>query len=143
MTIAAVLAGKGSDVATISAEALLQDAVAELARRNIGALIVTASDGSVAGVVSERDLVSCLQKMGGELLARPVSEAMTAPAITVDPRTPVLSALALITQKRVRHLPVVADGRLVGVVSIGDLVKYRIEHIEREAEAMRAYIQGA
>ena len=142
MTIAAVLAGKGSEVATIGADAPLRQAVGELARRNIGALVVTAGP-DVVGVISERDLVTCLDRHGADLLDRPVSEAMTAPAITVDPRTPVLSALALITQKRIRHLPVVSGGRLVGVVSIGDLVKYRIEHIEREAEAMRAYIQSA
>lgn len=142
MTIAAVLAGKGSEVAMIGADAVLREAVGELARRNIGALVVTAGT-DVVGVISERDLVTCLDRHGADLLDRPVSEAMTAPAITVDPKTPVLSALALITQKRIRHLPVVANGRLVGVVSIGDLVKYRIEHIEREAEAMRAYIQGA
>lgn len=143
MTIAAVLAGKGSEVATIGADAPLREAVAELARRNIGALVVTDGDGEVVGVVSERDLVACLERHGGDLLERPVSEAMTAPAITVDPKTPVISALALITRKRIRHLPVVVGGRLVGVVSIGDLVKYRIEMIEGEAEAMRAYIQGA
>lgn len=142
MTIAAVLAGKGSEVATIRADASLREAAGELARRNIGALVVTAG-AEVVGVISERDLVTCLDRYGADLLERPVSEAMTAPAITVDPRTAVLSALALITQKRVRHLPVVAGGRLIGVVSIGDLVKFRIEHIEREAEAMRTYIQSA
>lgn len=143
MTVAAVLAGKGSGVATIRADAPLREAVSELAGRNIGALVVIAQGGAVVGVISERDLVSCLNRHGSDLLDRPVSEAMSAPAITVDPGTPVLSALALITQKRIRHLPVMSQGQLAGVVSIGDLVKYRIEHIEREAEAMRAYIQSA
>lgn len=142
MTVAAVLAGKGSEVATIEAGAPLRSAVAELARRNIGALVVTSGHEQVAGVISERDLVTCLERHGAELLDRAVSEAMTAPAITVEPRTPVLSALALMTQKRIRHLPVVENQRLTGLVSIGDLVKYRIEHIEQEAAAMRAYIQG-
>ena len=142
MTVAAVLSGKGREVATIPAEATLRQAVAELARRNIGALVVVDGD-SVAGVISERDLVACLHEHGESLLDRPVSEAMTAPAITVEPDTPVLTALALITARRVRHLPVVVGGRLQGLVSIGDLVKYRIDHIEREAEAMRAYIQSA
>lgn len=143
MTVAAVLAGKGSQVATIGADAPLRDAVSQLAARNIGALVVTGESGDVAGMISERDLVACLDRHGPDLLDRPVAQAMTAPAITVDPHTPVLSALALITQKRVRHLPVIANGQLAGVVSIGDLVKFRIEHIEREAEAMRAYIQSA
>lgn len=143
MTIAAVLAGKGSEVATVASTAPLRAAVGELARRNIGALIVTDENGEVVGIISERDLVTCLERHGGELLDRPVSEAMTAPAITVEPGTPVLSALALMTQKRIRHLPVVSNQRLSGLVSIGDLVKYRIDRIEQEAEAMRAYIQGA
>ena len=142
MTIAAVLASKGGEVATIGADAPLREAVAELARRNIGALVVVAGE-QVAGVISERDLVMCLDRHGAELLDRAVSGAMSAPAVTVDPNTPVLSALALITQKRIRHLPVVTGGRLAGIVSIGDLVKYRIERIEREAEAMRTYIQSA
>ena len=142
MTIATVLSAKGREVATIPATAPLRDAVSELARRNIGALVVVDGD-SVTGIISERDLVACLHRHGDGLLGRPVSEAMTSPAITVKPETSVLNALALITAKRVRHLPVVVDGRLQGIVSIGDLVKYRIEHIEREAEAMRAYIQSA
>lgn len=142
MTIATVLSGKGSEVATIAATASLRDAVAELAGRKIGALVVV--DGSsVTGVISERDLVACLHQQGDGLLDRPVADAMSSPAITVTPDTSVLSALALITARRVRHLPVVANGRLQGIVSIGDLVKYRIEHIEREAEAMREYIQSA
>jgi CBS domain-containing protein len=142
MTVAAVLSGKGPGVATIPATATLRDAVAELAQRNIGALVVV-EDDSVAGVISERDLVGCLHEHAELLLDRRVSEAMSAPAITVTPDTPVLTALAMMTARRVRHLPVVAAGRLAGIVSIGDLVKYRIDHIEREADAMRAYIQGA
>ncbi len=142
MTIAMVLSNKGREVATIPASATLREAVAQLAERNIGALVVTDGD-AVRGIVSERDLVACLHRQGEALLDRSVSEAMSAPAITVTPDTSVLSALALITARRVRHLPVVVGGRLQGIVSIGDLVKYRIEHIEREAEAMRAYIQSA
>ncbi|GAA4009377.1 CBS domain-containing protein [Sphingomonas swuensis] len=144
MTIAAVLSQKGREVATIPRSATLGEAASELARRKIGALVVIDDEGQVAGVLSERDLVACLAEHGdSELLARPVALAMTAPAITVMSSTPVLSALALMTNKRIRHLPVMQDGQLAGLVSIGDLVKYRIEHIEREAEAMRNYIQGS
>lgn len=144
MTIAAVLSNKGRDVATISRSASLGQAAGELARRKIGALVVLDDSGEVAGVLSERDIVTCLAEHGdSNLLQRPVSEAMTAPAITVGPSDPALSALALMTARRIRHLPVVKDGKLAGLVSIGDLVKYRIEHIEREAEAMRSYIQSA
>jgi CBS domain-containing protein len=92
--------------------------------------------------MSERDVIYCLKDHGAEVLDWPVSRLMTSPAITVDPSTDVLNALALITRKRVRHLPVVSGGQLVGIVSIGDLVKYRIERIEFEAQAMREYIQS-
>jgi CBS domain-containing protein len=144
MTISVVLSNKGRDVATITKEATLGEAAAELARRKIGALVVTDEAGAVAGVLSERDIVTCLAAHGdSDLLERPVSEAMTAPAITVQPKESALGALALMTARRIRHLPVVDNGKLIGLVSIGDLVKYRIDHIEREAEAMRSYIQGS
>ena len=143
MTIAAVLSSKGREVATIPKSATLGQAAAELSERRIGALVVLDESGEVAGVLSERDIVTCLAHHGDDrLLERPVAEAMTSPAITVLPTDPVLSALALMTARRIRHLPVLQGGRLTGLVSIGDLVKYRIEHIEREAEAMRSYIQG-
>ena len=96
----------------------------------------------IVGIISERDVIYSLKDHGAAVLDWPISRAMTSPAITVDPSTEVLSALALITQRRVRHLPVVSDGRLVGIVSIGDLVKHRIERIEFEAQAMREYIQS-
>ena len=142
MTIAAILSTKGAEVATIDSAVPLSAAVAELARRRIGALVVT-QGGGVVGIVSERDLVTCLGKHGAVALDRPVAEAMTAPAISVEPATPILNALALMTQRRFRHLPIMQQGRLVGIVSIGDLVKHRIEAIEHEAEAMRTYIQSA
>jgi CBS domain-containing protein len=142
MTVQAILADKGADVATIDADATVADAVDLLGERRIGALPVV-DGGKVVGIMSERDVIYCLKDHGAEVLDWPVSRVMTSPAITVDPSTHVLSALALITQKRVRHLPVVSDGRLVGIVSIGDLVKYRIERIEQEAAAMRDYIQSA
>lgn len=142
MTIAAILATKGSEVMTIDSEAPLTEAVSELARHRIGALVVT-RNGSILGIFSERDLVTCVGKQGAAALDKPVGEAMTAPAVSVERGTAVLSALALMTQRRFRHLPIVERGELLGIVSIGDLVKYRIEAIEREAEAMRSYIQGA
>lgn len=141
MTIARILSGKGTEVATISADSNLREAVGELGSRRIGALLVMDGD-SVAGILSERDLVYCLRDHDAAALDRPVGDVMSKPAITVTPSTEVLSALALMTKRRVRHLPVVENGRLVGIVSIGDLVKYRIERIETEAEAMRTYIQS-
>lgn len=142
MTIAAVLGTKGGEVATIDADATLCEAAAELARRRIGALLVT-EGGRIAGIISERDLIGCMAEHQSELLERRVAEAMTVDVLTVEPETPVLAALALMTNRRVRHLPVTEDGALVGIVSIGDLVKYRMGRIEAEAEAMRAYIQNA
>lgn len=141
MTIAAILTTKGSEVATIASDAPISQAVDELGSRRIGALLVI-DGGEVAGIISERDLVYCLREHGAQVLDWPVSRAMTAPAIFVSPDTEVLAAMALMTQQRIRHLPVISDGWLLGIVSIGDLVKYRIDRVEREAEAMRAYIQS-
>ncbi|WP_309611003.1 CBS domain-containing protein [Sphingomonas sp.] len=142
MTIAAILSTKGGDVATVDSAVRLAQAVAQLADKRIGALVVT-QGGAVVGIFSERDLVTCLGKRGAAALDEPVSAAMSAPAISAEPTTPVLTALALMTQKRFRHLPVMTGGQLVGIVSIGDLVKYRIDSIEHEAAAMRSYIQSA
>lgn len=142
MSIAAILADKGSEVQTIKAEALLSEAITMLGTHRIGALPVL-RDGAVAGILSERDLVYCLKEHGACVLDWPVERAMSAPAVTVTSDTDVLNALALITQRRIRHLPVVEDGQLIGLVSIGDLVKFRIDRIEAEASAMRAYIQSA
>ena len=142
MTVQAILGEKGGDVATITGDSSVADAVALLGERRIGALPVL-DGGEVTGIMSERDVIYCLRDHGAEVLDWPVSRVMTSPAVTVEPSTPVLNALALITKRRIRHLPVVSGGRLIGIVSIGDLVKHRIERVEREAEAMRAYIQSA
>ena len=142
MTIAAVLGSKGNQVETIEADASMFDAVRRLGEKRIGALLVMQA-GRIAGIISERDVIYRLRDRGPEVLESRVSEAMTAPAITAESSTTVLSALALMTQKRIRHLPVVDGGQLKGIVSIGDLVKHRMERIEAEAEAMRAYIQSA
>ena len=142
MTIAAVLQEKGSGIETIAADTTLFDAVRRLGERRIGALPVV-EDGRIVGMISERDVIYSLRERGRDALDRPVSEIMSSPAITVDSQTDVLSALALITERRIRHLPVVDGGEIRGIVSIGDLVKYRMERIEAEAEAMRVYIQSA
>jgi CBS domain-containing protein len=142
MTIQAILADKGFEIATIGPDEKLSQAVAKLGEKRIGALPVI-EEGRIRGIISERDVIYCLRDSGSEVLDWPVSQVMTSPAITVEPGTAVLSAMAMMTQRRIRHLPVVSGGELVGIVSIGDLVKYRIERIEEEAEAMRAYIQSA
>ena len=142
MTIQAILADKGREVTTIGAEARVTEAVARLGAKRIGALPVVEGD-RVIGIISERDVIYCLRDHGSEVLDWAVSQMMTSPAITAEPGTHVLAALAMMTKRRIRHLPVVSGGALVGIVSIGDLVKYRMERIEQEAEAMRAYIQSA
>jgi len=142
MSIKAILANKGTDVATIDSAEKLSQAVTKLGERRIGALLVM-EQGQIAGIISERDVVYCLKDHGAEVLGWPVSRAMTSPAITVDPSTSALAALGIMTRRRIRHLPVIENGRLAGIVSIGDLVKYRMEKIEQEANAMREYIQSA
>lgn len=142
MTIARLMEGRGSEIFCCEATTTVRDAVKMLAERRIGALPVMAA-GAVAGIFSERDVIYHLQAQGPAVLDRPVGEVMTAPAVAVAPETEALEALSLMTRRRIRHLPVVVGGTMVGFVSIGDLVKYRIERIESEAEAMRTYIQTA
>jgi CBS domain-containing protein len=142
MTIALVLQEKGSAIETIAGDETVFDAVRRLGEKRIGALPVVAA-GRIAGIMSERDVIYCLRSHGAEVLDWPVSRVMSSPAITTDSSTDVLAALALMTQRRIRHLPVVDNGEIRGIVSIGDLVKHRMERIEAEAEAMREYIQSA
>ena len=142
MTIAAILSGKGSDVATVPAGTSVRDAVALLADKKIGAVPVL-DGGEISGIFSERDLVRCVADHGPEVLDRPVEQVMSSPVQTIDTRTPILAALATMTERRMRHLPVVEGGQIRGIVSIGDLVKHRIERIEAEADALRTYIQSA
>ncbi len=142
MTIAAILGGKGGEVVSVGCDTSVREAVALLAGNRIGAVPVT-KDGRVVGIMSERDIIYCLDKVGSEVLDMPVEKVMSAPAITVGPNVPILAALSQMSARRIRHLPVVEGDRLVGIVSIGDLVAYRIARIEEEAEAMRTYIQSA
>ena len=142
MTIAAILQGKGGEVIQVRSTDSVLSAVRLLADRRIGCVPVV-DDGEVVGIFSERDLVYRVAIDGAAVLDQPVGVVMTAPAITIDDQTPVMSGLSLMTKRRVRHLPVVVNGQLVGLISIGDLVKYRIDRIESEAAAMRDYIQTA
>jgi CBS domain-containing protein len=142
MTIGRIIAGRSREVISCDAATPVGDAVAILAQKRIGALPVL-EEGRVAGIFSERDVIHQLDGNGPAMLDRTVGEVMTAPAITVTPETTVLEALGLMTRRRIRHLPVVVDDRIVDFVSIGDLVKSRIDHIQAEAEALRVYIQTA
>jgi CBS domain-containing protein len=142
MTIKAVLEGKGGQVLSVLPSEPVSAVVALLAERRIGAVPVI-EHGKVCGIFSERDVIYGLAKEGAAILDRKVSEVMTAPAVTVEPDGAIMAGLSMMTRRRIRHLPVVDGENVVGFVSIGDLVKYRIDKIEAEAAAMRDYIQGA
>ncbi len=141
MTIAAILQSKGGEIFSVGPDLRVGEVVKTLAERRIGAVPVIAG-GKVLGIFSERDVIYRLAAEGPAMLERRVEEVMTSPALTVDRTTPILTALALMTRRRVRHLPVVEGEAVVGFVSIGDLVKLRLSRIEAEAEAMRHYIAG-
>lgn len=142
MTIAAILQGRSAEVITVPVTAIARDVVALLADKRIGAVPVM-DDGKVVGIFSERDVIYRLRSDGPAFLDWEASRVMTSPPITVTADMTLLSALALMTRRRVRHLPVLDGELLYGVVSIGDLVKARMEIIESEAAAMREYIQSA
>ncbi|NVN51538.1 CBS domain-containing protein [Mycolicibacterium hippocampi] len=139
MRISDVLRNKGATVATITPETSVAGLLTELSVRNIGAMVVVSPDG-LLGIVSERDVVRMLHEIGAELLSRPVSEIMTTLVATCSPNDSVDKLSVLMTTNRVRHVPVVVDGRLAGIVSIGDVVKIRMEELEREQQQLQAYI---
>lgn len=131
-----------SDIVTCDVLTQVSKAVGVLAGKKIGALPVT-RDGQVVGIVSERDIIYRLADMGSDCLDLPVEAIMTSPAITVETSTQIDDALALMTRRRFRHFPVVDNGALVAFISIGDLVKHKIDEVEHEAAALRDYIQTA
>ncbi|MFD0206508.1 MULTISPECIES: CBS domain-containing protein [Saccharothrix] len=139
MRIADVLRNKGPAVATVESRASVADLVAALAEHNVGAMVVLGPEG-IAGIVSERDVVRKLHDRGGELLAAPVSEIMTSEVFTCTPRDSVDSLTVLMTERRIRHVPVVDGGELVGIVSIGDVVKSRINQLQEDHDQLTAYI---
>ncbi|MEG3163947.1 CBS domain-containing protein [Sphingomonas sp. PB2P19] len=141
MTIAAILQTKGGDVLSLAPDDTLMQAVALLAENRIGAAPVV-EHGAVIGIFSERDVIHCLKADGAAALDQPVRAVMTAPVRSVGRDEPVIGALSLMSRQRIRHLPVIDGERLIGFVSIGDLVKYRIDRIEADAAAMRDYIQS-
>jgi len=139
MRIADVLRNKGSAVATVGPDTTVALLLAGLAEKNIGAMVVLGADG-VVGIVSERDVVRKLHELGSGLLDRPVSEIMTTVVATCTPADTVDSLSALMTNRRVRHIPVLDGGRLAGIVSIGDVVKLRMQELTAEQEQLQAYI---
>ena len=143
MNVETILRNKGNWVATIRPDVTIAEAVDMLNRERIGAIVVSEDGEGVDGILSERDIVIALAGDGAELLARPVGEIMTRTVITCDPGDSVGELMAEMTNRRIRHFPVVADGRLCGIVSIGDLVKSRLDEVEFEANSMRSFIAGA
>jgi CBS domain-containing protein len=142
MRIADILRSKGSTVATVAPTATLADLIGELATYNVGALPVVDSDGQLVGIVSERDVVRQLHANGPDVLYLQISEFMTAGVTTCAPGDNVADLARIMTAGRFRHLPVLVDGRLAGIVSIGDLVKARIDLLESERQQLQSYIAG-
>ena len=143
MNVHTILRNKGRSVVTIHPDATIERAIGVLRQRGIGALVVSDDGENVAGILSERDIVEALGRYGSELLAVSVAEVMTCPVVTCEPEDSVAELMAEMTTRRIRHFPVVEGGRLIGIVSIGDLVKNRLDQIEYEALSMRSFIAGA
>lgn len=142
MSIASIIANREGAVISCTASDSVQHASGLLANRRVGALPVLEGD-AIRGIFSERDLLYGIAREGAAALDRAVGEVMTSPAITIGPDTDALQALSMMSRRRIRHLPVVKDGRMIAFVSIGDLVKFRMDMIEDEARQMRDYISMA
>lgn len=143
MTLSGILKHKGTSVAHVTPAASIAEVTETLNRHKIGAVLVCDEAKRLLGVVSERDVVRGLVQHGGDVLRMTASQLMTRSLRTATPTTGVLEAMALMTEGRFRHLPVVEDGQLVGIVSIGDVVKARIEQQDHEVDSLRAYVAGA
>lgn len=140
MTVASILKQKPHRLISVGAGDSLNDVAAVLTRENIGAVPVLDAKGEMIGIISERDIVRQIAREGASVLARPISSMMTTTVLCCAPEDSVESTMALMTQRRFRHLPVRSEGRIIGMISIGDVVKRRVEDAEREAESLRDYI---
>jgi CBS domain-containing protein len=143
MNVETILRNKGRAVATIRPDETIGAAVEQLTARNIGALVVSEDGESVDGIISERDIVHALTDRGNRLLSLEVAEVMTKQVVTCEPADSVEQLMAEMTNRRIRHFPVIQDGRLCGIVSIGDVVKNRLDEVEFEARSLRSFIAGA
>jgi CBS domain-containing protein len=142
MRISGLLRDKGDFVATIPPGTTVREVLAALAEHGVGALVVTADGERIAGIVSERDVVRALHHRGTPVLDEEVTAVMTADVATCVPEAEVDSLMGIMTERRIRHVPVVVDGRLAGIVSIGDVVKHRVHELEHENLALVEYIQS-
>lgn len=143
MVIAGILKAKGGVTLSVSPNAPVADVVQTLASNRIGAVLVVAASGALMGILSERDIVRSLAENGAGTLDRTASDLMTSNVTTAAPQTTVAEAMELMTTGRFRHVPVLDDGRLVGLVSIGDVVKAKIADAEQEVDSLRSYVAGA
>lgn len=143
MQVVQILNSKGRAVLSIAPEASVAEALSMLAEHDIGALLVRDSGGEVCGILSERDIVRALAGGNASCLGEPVRTLMSTDLVCCQPDDSIDSVMALMTGRRVRHLPVMNEDRLLGLISIGDVVKHRMEEVQREAAAMREYISAA
>jgi CBS domain-containing protein len=143
MTVKAIMSRKGRNVITIAATATLSDAVRTLAEHRIGAVVISGPDRQVAGILSERDIVRALAERGAGALGEPVHQVMTRKVVTCTESETIVNLMERMTAGKFRHLPVVEHGRLHGIISIGDVVKYRLGEMEHESRALREYILTA
>lgn len=143
VAVSVILERKGAEVVTVTPDVPLLSATRVMADNGIGALVVSADQRSVEGIVSERDLVRWLARYGTDCLQRPVSEVMTAEVWACSLETTVDELMATMTERRIRHMPVVVDGGLAGIVSIGDVVKSRLDELEFQAEVLEQYVTGS
>ncbi len=142
MRVTDVLRDKGDLVVTVSPDHSVAELLDKLAEHGVGALVVSSDGTSVDGIVSERDVVRKLQQVGADLLDAPVSDIMTAQVHTCPPDTDLDDLMRLMTDRRFRHVPIVEESRLVGIVSIGDVVKHKIDLLETERDQLTAYISS-
>jgi len=142
MTVAAILKHKSNDIASVTPYTTISDVTTLLAQRRIGAVLVLDAAGGLSGIVSERDIMHCLAVHGAGALDMTASQVMTRLVQTATPRTSVGEAMAMMTTGRFRHIPVLEDGALVGIVSIGDVVKARLDQQAQEVDSLRAYVTG-
>jgi CBS domain-containing protein len=143
MTVAQILKSKGRNVVTASPNDSVRSIASTLTERRIGAVVIIEQDGSINGIVSERDIVHAIAKNGPKALDMKARQIMTADVHTCEPADSEAELMTLMTNQRIRHLPVIEQCKLAGMISIGDVVKYRIEAIEREADEMKHYIAQA
>ncbi len=141
--IAVILERKGAEVATVSTDATLAEAVNRLAEHNVGALVVSNDGRTLEGILSERDIVRQLAEIGADCLSLQVTDVMTANVTTCGLDATADELMTLMTNSRFRHIPVLEDGRIVGIVSIGDVVKSRLDELEMESEALQEYVSGS